>query len=212
MRRVSLQQLHVLASLLPFALWLPFHLWEQWSAFQNRDAYLDVMRATSFRLPGRMAEFAFGVVPVLAWFVLEVICWLRAFRADPRAPLAARVLAIRKVAQPASVVALAFLVLHVAHLWVPKLRAFHSVFNTYALLNASLGGWVGIVVYAVGITSLAWHLHAQIPHCVQCWGWLPEGKALRWTRRGASVVALATWVITAQLAGLFVAGVGTFWG
>lgn len=208
-----LARVHAAAATLPLLVWGAFHVWEQWAVFRGRLAWLARMRATSSGL-AVVAEIAFGVVPLLVWVMLHVRARLRgervpgALRDDERGdPLA---VGLGTLAPLASVVAMAFVFWHVAWLWGSKLAGAASA-ETYDAMQRTLGLPWALVVHAIGLFAVAWHLAAALPDGLEAIGLLDTVEGRRAARALSVVIGLCLYALTAQLVGWLGTGLGTFW-
>jgi hypothetical protein len=188
-----------------------FHVWEQWAAFRGRLAWLVRMRATSAG-PMIALEVLLGVLPLLVWAVLHV----RARVVGERLPGAARegegplAEGLGLVGPVASSVALVFLLWHVGWLWIAKVRGAAPV-ELYDMLQRTLGLPWALVLHAIGLAAVAWHLAAALPDGLEAAGVVSTPEGRRSTRIVTLVVGLCLFVLCAQLVGWLGTGAGTFW-
>ena len=194
--------------------WLLFHLWEQWAALAGRAAWLERMHGTSGSVGMRIAELVGGVLPVVVLAVLTG----RALAAggplpghevdESDGPL---VVFLSRVAKPALVLTVAFLVLHVGWLWLPRALGQASLGEGYEALRVAAGTPALLVVHAVGLSAVAVHVAASLP------AWLVSAGIVttRVSRRSAALAALGLsaclLVLSVQLYGWHATGAGTVW-
>ncbi len=211
MNDARLARLHALVATVPLFVWGVFHVWEQWAAFRGRLAWLARMRTTSSGV-GLAAEIVVGVLPLVVWAVLHV----RARVKGERLPGAARDgdeplgRGLGLVAPWASTVAILFLLFHVAWLWAAKMSGASSV-ELYDAMQRTLGLPWALVLHAIGLAAVAWHLAAALPDGLEAAGVVstPEGRGS--ARIVTVVIGLCLFVLTAQLTGWLGTGTGTFW-
>lgn len=206
-------RLHPLLAALPLGLWTVFHLWEQWSAFGGREAWLARMRQTSGGTLATLIELVLVVVPLAVWAGLAIADLVRR-RPLPGAaregdPLLAA--ALGRAAPFATIAAIAFVAIHVAHLWGPKLVRGASELETWSALTHDLGTAPMLAIYAIGLTAVAIHLAVAIPAALESLGWIARPPARTQALLVSTVFALCAWVLAAQLFGWLATGHGTFW-
>jgi hypothetical protein len=206
-------RLHAAVAALPLTVWACFHLWEQWAVFAGRDPWIERMRATS-RGPIAIAiELLVIVAPLAVWAALTIRAALR----RERSLLAARdddaglVRAIGLLAPIGSVLAIAFLSIHVAHLWGAKVFGGASELELWAMLTHELGRPWMLVLYAIGLTGVALHLVGAIPAALEGLGWISTPAARRSAMLVSAALALAIWILSVQLTGWLGTATGTFW-
>lgn len=206
-------RLHAAIAAMPLAVWTAFHLWEQWAAFAGRDAWVARMGETS-RGPGAItAELALVVAPILVWAALT----LRSLIARQALPGAAReedrgaVRVVGRLAPLAAVAAIAFLVIHLAQLWAPKLISGASTTEQWVVLTHALGRPEMLVIYAAGLSAISLHLAAAIPAALEALGLVTTPEGRRSTMLVSVTFGVCAWILAAQLVGWLGTGAGTFW-
>ncbi|MDQ3035877.1 MAG: hypothetical protein M3Y87_25970 [Myxococcota bacterium] len=209
----SPSRLHALIAALPLAVWTLFHLWEQWAAFAGRDAWAVRVRATSQGALGIAIELAVIVVPLAVWagFTFRAAIRREALPGTARPEDRGLVRVVGRLAPIAAFVAIAFLVLHVGHLWGPKLVRGASELEAWSALTHDVGRPWMLVLYAIGLTAVALHLAAAIPAALGALGWVVTDSARRSAVLVSSVLALCVWILAVQLTGWLATGAGTFW-
>lgn len=206
-------RLHALIAALPLALWTLFHLWEQWAAFAGRETWVSRMRETSGSGAAIAIELVVIVLPLAVWAGLTLRAAIRrevlpgTARPDDRG--LARV--IGRLAPIAAFVAIAFLVLHVGHLWGPKVVRGATELEAWSALTHDVGRPWMLVLYAIGLSAVALHLAAAIPAALAAVGWIVSDEARRSAVLVSTVLALCVWVLAVQLTGWLATGTGTFW-
>ncbi|MFN7698619.1 MAG: hypothetical protein ACK6CU_00140 [Deltaproteobacteria bacterium] len=210
MNEARFARLHAIVATAPLLVWGAFHVWEQWAAFRGLRMWLVRMRSTS---SGAMVgiELVLGVLPLVLWALLHV----RARVLRERLPGAARGegaldAGLGLVAPFASSVAIVFLLWHVGWLWGAKMRGAAPV-ELYDALQRTLGLPWALVVHAVGLVAVAWHLAAALPDGLEAAGVIATLEGRRSTRMLAVVIGLCLLALTAQLTGWLGTGAGTFW-
>lgn len=211
MNQARLARVHALVATVPLLVWSVFHVWEQWAAFRGRLAWLVRMRSTS---AGAMIalEVLLGVLPLVVWAVLHV----RARVVGERLPGAARggegplADGLGLVGPLASSVAIVFLLWHVGWLWAAKLGGAAPV-ELYDALQRTLGLPWALVLHAVGLAAVAWHLAAALPDGLEAAGVVSTPEGRRSTRIVTVVIGVCLFVLAAQLVGWLGTGAGTFW-
>jgi succinate dehydrogenase/fumarate reductase cytochrome b subunit len=209
----SWSRLHAALAALPLTVWSCFHLWEQWAAFRGREAWVLRMRATSRGAFPVALEITAVVLPLAVWAGLALVDVAR------RRPLPGTVgkherglpRAVGFVGPIATVVAIFFLVIHVGHLWGPKIVRGATELETWRALTVDLGRPWMLVLYAVGLSAVALHLAAALPAALRALGWIESEEARRSSYLVSSVLALCVWLLAAQLTGWLATGHGTFW-
>lgn len=194
--------------------WLVLHLWEQWAAFAGRAAWLERMHGTSGSVGMRIAELVGGVLPIVALAVLGG----RALAAGGPLPGhqvdaddGALVRFLSRAAKPALVTTVAFLVVHVGWLWLPRALGQASLGEGYEALRVAAGTPALLVVHAIGLSAVAVHVAASVP------AWLVSSELVttRGARRSAALAAagLGTCllILLVQLYGWHATGAGTVW-
>lgn len=205
-----LERTHALLAIAPLA-WALFHLIEQWSVFRGRLAWLAQMRATSSNFATAL-EVALAVLPILAWAGLHVHA-LVSRRSIPgrvthdEGALALGLSALQPVASSA---ALLFLGWHVVWLWVPKVLGAAPI-ETYDAMQRTMGLPWALALHAFGLAAVLWHLAAALPDGLTAMGMLRTDEGRRGARTVAVVLALALFVLFAQMVGWVGTGTGTFW-
>lgn len=211
MNDARLARAHALVATVPLLAWSAFHVWEQWAAFRGRLAWMSRMRATS---TGAMlaVELLLGVLPLVVWAALHVRALVRRQRLpgtgrDDDGPLAQ---GLGLVAPWASSIALAFLLWHVGWLWGAKVMGSAPV-EIYDAMQRTLGLPWALVVHAVGIGAVAWHLAAALPDGLEAAGVFSSAEGRKSARIVTAVAGVCLFVLFAQLAGWLGTGTGTFW-
>lgn len=211
MNEVRLARLHAIVATVPLLAWSVFHVWEQWAVFRGRLSWLVRMRSTSAG-PALAFEVLLGVLPLVLWAVLHVRARVR----GERLPGAARPedeplgQGLGLVGPWASSVALVFLGWHVGWLWGAKVMGAAPV-EVYDAMQRTLGLPWALVVNAVGLAAVAWHLAAALPDGLEAGGIVTTPDGRRSARIVTLVVGLCLFVLTAQLTGWLGTGTGTFW-
>ncbi len=211
MNDARLARLHAIVATVPLSAWAVFHVWEQWSAFRGRLSWLVRMHGTSTGI-AIGAELVVGVLPLVLWAVLHV----RALVLRQRLPGMAREndtplgQGLGIVAPYASSVALLFLLWHVGWLWGAKVMGAAPV-ELYDAMQRTLGLPWALVLNAVGLGAIAWHLAAALPDGLEAAGVVSSPEARASTRTVTLVIGVCLFVLTAQLTGWLGTGTGTFW-
>lgn len=196
-------------------LWAGFHLYEQWSAFGGRARFVEQMSSTSLGGAALLVEVLLGVLPIAVWLVLEVR--LAIGGGEPPAlagalaeqPELARRLA--RIVRGGSWIFLAFLIVHVAWLWAPKLGEGAEPLRTWMRLRTELGTWPLALAHALGLTGFLLHAAAAPVRIGIVLGGLPTPESRRAARLSGLIVALGVVILFAQLVGWHAAGTGTVW-
>lgn len=211
MNDARLARVHAIVATVPLLFWGAFHVWEQWAAFRGRLAWLVRMRATSNGV-GLAAEILLGVLPLVLWSALHVRARLRGERLPGAARESDEPLGkgLGLVGPWASSVALAFLAFHVVWLWGAKMMGAAPV-ELYDMMQRTLGLPWALVLHAVGLAAVAWHLAAALPDGLEAAGVVSTPEGRRSTRIVTLVIGLCLFVLTAQLTGWLGTGTGTFW-
>lgn len=195
--------------------WAGFHLWEQWSAFGGRTAFVTRLSATSHGPMAIAVEFALGILPVLAWVVLELR--LRTSGSEPAdlhramaedVELARRLGLLTRVG---TYVFFAWLLYHVGWLVWPKLAQGSEPLRTWVQLRDGMGTWAHAVPTAVGLTGFALHVWAALPRVGVVLDVARTPEMRRALRLSGLILALGFVLLYAQLAGWHAAGAGTIW-
>ncbi len=211
MTEERLRRLHAIVATLPLLAWGAFHVVEQWALFGGRLAWLVRMRTTSSGAAIAL-EVLIGVLPIVLWALLHA----RARLVGERLPGASRdgdgalARGLGAIEPWASPVAIGFLLWHVGWLWGAKLLGAQPV-ELYDTLQRTLGLPWALVVHAIGLTAIAWHLAAALPDGLEAARLVRTAPG----RRSAYVVSVAfgacLLVLYAQLVGWIGTGAGTFW-
>jgi hypothetical protein len=202
---------HAILATVPLLFWGAFHVWEQWALFRGRLAWLVRMRSTSTGF-GLTAEIVLGVLPLVAWAVLHV----RARVIGQRLPGAAREndeplgKGLGFLGPWASSVAIVFLLWHLGWLWGAKVMG-ASFVELYDAMQRTLGLPWALVIHAIGLAAVGWHLAAALPDGLEAAGIVSSPEGRRSTRIVTLVIGLCLFVLTAQLTGWLGTGTGTFW-
>lgn len=209
----SSPRFHAAIAALPLAVWTVFHLWEQWAVFAGRDAWTARMSATSRGPLAIATELALIVVPLVVWGGLTV----RALVARESLPGAARpddhgaVRVVGRLAPLAAVGSIAFLAVHLAQVWAPKLIASATTTEQWVVLTHALGRPELLAIYAVGLSAVALHLAASLPAALEALGVVTTAGARRSAMLVSVTFGLCAWILAAQLTGWLATGAGTFW-
>lgn len=209
-RAGRLERTHAILAIAPLG-WALFHLVEQWSLFRGRLAWLAQMRATSGTFATSL-EIALAVLPILAWAGLHVHALVL------RKPIPGRVTheegalasGLSALQPLASSLALIFLGWHVLWLWVPKLLGAAPI-ETYDAMQRTMGLPWALGLHAFGLVAVLWHLAAALPDGLTAMRLLRTDEGRRGARTVAVVLALALFVLFAQMVGWVGTGTGTFW-
>ncbi|MBX7190780.1 MAG: hypothetical protein K1X94_01905 [Sandaracinaceae bacterium] len=211
MNDARLARLHAIVATVPLAAWAVFHVWEQWAAFRGRLAWLVRMHSTSSG-PAVAAELLVGVAPLLARAALHVGALVRRERLPGMAREGDTALGVGLgfLAPWASSVAILFLLWHVAWLWGAKVMGADSV-ELYDAMQRTLGLPWALVLHAVGLGAIAWHLAAALPDGLEAVGLVTGPESRSSARTVTLAIGLCLFVLTAQLVGWLGTGTGTFW-
>jgi succinate dehydrogenase/fumarate reductase cytochrome b subunit len=204
---------HAVLAALPLSVWTVFHLWEQWSVFRGREAWLARMAETSRGALPIAIELAVAILPLAAWSALALADLARG-RRPPGASTSGDRGAVRvlgTLAPIGTVLAIFFLLVHVVHLWLPKLTRGASAAETWFALTHAVGQPWMLVLYAIGLMAIAIHLAAAIPAALAAVGRIETAEQRRSALLVSSVFAACVWVLAAQLTGWLGTGRGTFW-
>ncbi|MFK7985388.1 MAG: hypothetical protein AB8I08_05110 [Sandaracinaceae bacterium] len=193
--------------------WAAFHLYEQWAGFAGRDAYVARTLSTSVGTLATLTEVALGVLPLLAYLVLDGLT----FRAKEPPALAGALaddpdLALRlgRIGRWGSRVLALFLLYHIAWLWLPQPGS-EDPEQTWSMLHQSLGTWPHVIGHAIGITALAVHVWQSVPRLALVLGLVQRAEMLRALRVSGLIVGVGVLFLFAQLAGWHASGTGIVW-
>lgn len=193
--------------------WALFHLYEQWSGFAGRDAYVARTLSTSVGTLATLTEVALGILPVLAFLVLDGLTW-RSREPEPlRGALADDpdlALRLGRIGRWGSRVLALFLLYHVAWLWLPQPGS-EDPTQTWSTLHQSLGTWPHVIGHAIGMTALAVHVWQSLPRLALVLGLVQRAEMLRALRISGIIVGVGILLLFAELAGWHASGTGIIW-
>lgn len=194
--------------------WLLLHVWEQWAAFAGRAAWLERMHGTSGSVGMRIAELLGGVLPIVVLAVLGG----RSLAAGGPLPGhdlddddGALVRFLSRAAKPALVVTVAFLVVHVGWLWLPRALGQASLGEGYEALRVAAGTPALLVVHAVGLGAVAVHVAASLPAWLVASGIVTTRNGRRSAALAATGLSACLLLLLVQLYGWHATGAGTVW-
>lgn len=196
MTQSALRTLHAFLGLVPLGVYLGFHAWEQWPVRSGRDPALLRLEQTS--------HVPLEVLVILLPLLVHAGLGLMLFRAPDPTP-AYRSQAFRRFQAITGVVSLAFVVLHVAGVWLPRARsglpsdAYGAMLDQVATLPRAawyvLGTSAVCAHFGQGLSASWLRLRPQAsPRVARAVG-VAVGVSLWWTFFGA----LATYATGAPL-------------
>ncbi len=180
------------------------HVVQGWSVFVARELWVD--RVSSFELANAATIV---VLAGLGAHVTSGALLARAAGDDPVAAIApVGAPGLRRLQQATGVVLLAFLLLHVGHLWPLTRHDPVLARDGYEALRLWLETPSGLAVYVIATTALAFHLGHGLSRVAVSVGLVTGAVGLRVARYLSGGVAIVGWVLVLHWVGHFANGVG----
>jgi succinate dehydrogenase / fumarate reductase cytochrome b subunit len=189
MTRDNLRKLHSFTGLFPLGAYLLFHVYEHLPVRVGRDALLArLLRTSSWPL-----EVAVILLPLLGHAALGVYLGWRARGDEPQEARDYLSPAFRRLQLGSGLLVLAFLVLHVAGVWLPRALSDDRPGAAYAAQLDQLGSLPMATLYVLGVTAVCLHFGQGLAVLCARHGFLqltPRGSRLL----GAGL-GIALWLI-----------------
>lgn len=199
-----LRRVHGLVGVLSLGGYTVLHLLQGWDAFVSREVWVD--RVTGFPLAN-----AATIVVLCGFFAhaLSAVMLARAADGDPTALLAPEgAPGLRRLQQATGLVLAIFLGVHLVHVWPLTRQEPVLARDGYEALRLWLETPVGLAVYVVATTCLAFHWAHGMSRLAVSMGWVRTPPRLRATRYLCGALGVALWCVTLHWVGHFANGVG----
>jgi len=201
-----LRRVHGLNGVLVLGGYSCLHLLQGWSVFVSREAWVD--RVSLYPLANGVTLL---VLIGLVGHVLSAIALSRASTDDPVAAIEPEgALGLRRLQQLTGIVLLAFLIVHVAHLWPLTGNDPVRARDGYVALSLWLETPFGLAVYVVATTALAFHLAHGLSRVAVSFGLVRAVGTLHLTRQMVGVLGVVAWLSLLHWVGHFANGVGVW--
>lgn len=182
------------------------HVMQGWSAFVSREAWVDRVSLHPLANGVTLAVLAGLFGHVASGFALA-----RQSGDDPTAAIQPDgALGMRRLQQATGLILLSFLMVHVAHTWPLSGNDPVRARDGYVALSQWLETPLGLAVYVVATTALAFHLAHGLTRVAVSFGLLSSAGALRVGRHMAGVVGIVIWCVLLHWVGHFANGVGVW--
>lgn len=199
-----LRRVHGLVGLISLGGYTALHLLQGWDAFVSRELWVD--RVTGFPLAN--AATIFLLCGVFA-HALSAAMLARATDDDPTALLAPEgAPGLRRLQQVTGLVLALFLGVHLVHVWPLTRHDPVLARQGYESIRLWLETPLGLAVYVVATTSLAFHWAHGMSRLAVSMGWVKTLQRLRATRYLCGVLGIVLWCVTLHWVGHFANGVG----
>lgn len=209
--RTTLSRVHALTGAFPLAAWLVVHLVEVWSALGGRAEWNARIAITAS--PGWLVGKGLLVlVPLVLHAALGVRGAWRGFarreeddeRASRESAYGGR--GLRALQWGTGLVALVFLVAHLAQLWLPLALGHVSGPWLYEVQMVEFGTPLWIGVQAAGLAAVCLHVAQGVPAALVSLGFVEEASAHRRARIVAGALALLVWMLLVDVTSHFASG------
>jgi len=205
-RLERLVQLQPWLGVLPLSLYACFHAWETSAAPSGRDAFVHRIFGS-----GSMVSLIGETLVVMIPLTLHGAIGLYIAARDRNGDGVYESRGLLRTQRLTGVIAFCFLVFHLAHTWFLKLGG-SPVRELYDTLMDDLGRPLYVVIYAIGISSLCFHLGQGLPAFARRIKLVRSQGADKVIRVTAGVLALVLWIAWTNTLGYFARGSGLFWG
>ena len=196
-----LAKLHSLLGVGVLGGFVAFHLFQQWPALWSREHWVDRVQGTS----SRTAEVWLVLVPLALHALLGIVRAARGRRtgADLRGSRG-----LHRVQALTGLIAAAFIVYHLLHVWSWETGPHFSHHVTYDILLQDLGQPLHLALYVVGISAVYFHLGHGISRAAVTWDLVDTAAGVRRARLVGGGLAFLLWALTLQTMANFSMGDG----
>ena len=200
---MDLRKVQSMTGVVPLVAYLLFHLWETSYASSGRLTFSSRVTGSGGGALSLVLEVVLVLLPLLVHAGLGLWLALRDRGSAEAGSYGSR--GMRNVQRVTGVVALLFVLVHVAQTWMGKLAGGDATL-AYDTLRAQVGMPVYLVLYVVGITCVCFHVAQGVGAFAHAWGLAKGAGQVRALRFAGVALGVVLWVVSLNTVSHFAVG------